>query len=168
MKKAEYDNALMWRIKMLYLESLSKMRVRGQSIKCFGVARPYSFDDVKRNIENLPKNLIIDFTQSFDADEDLSYSPMQTEVARSPKAKDMIKNFAGSMSRWARAGLPVVTKEQFDERFDKCKNCEHWNGSALLGTGRCKLCGCSTKAKLHLATEKCPIDKWGPIEKTKD
>jgi hypothetical protein len=30
----------------------------------------------------------------------------------------------------------------------------------MRGTGRCSKCGCSTWAKLRMASEKCPIDKW--------
>lgn len=76
---------------------------------------------------------------------------------------DMVKNFSRSMANWAKKGFKVVTPEQFEERLKTCQSCDQWNSAALAGTGRCKVCGCSTQAKLRLATEKCPIDKWGRL-----
>lgn len=80
----------------------------------------------------------------------------------STQAKSLLK--AGI--NWAKKGFPVVNEAQLNERLSMCASCEHWDKQAFKGTGRCKLCGCSTQAKLRLATEKCPIDKWGPIQTT--
>lgn len=67
-----------------------------------------------------------------------------------------------SFSRWILNGFPKTKKQLLNERLAICRDCEFWDGAALGGTGRCLKCGCSTWAKLRMATEKCPIDKWGP------
>ena len=58
------------------------------------------------------------------------------------------------------AGFEIVDETKMSERKSICKECEHWISSAWNGTGKCKLCGCSTWAKIRIATEKCPIGKW--------
>jgi hypothetical protein len=80
-----------------------------------------------------------------------------------PTADEMAKNLANSMANWAKKGFKLATSEQVAARLEVCKACPEWDGEALAGTGRCRKCGCSTQAKLRLATEKCPIDKWGPV-----
>ena len=73
-------------------------------------------------------------------------------------------NLAGSVSSWVKSGLPICSKEVLSDRFDICKGCEFWDQSGFTGTGKCQKCGCSTQAKLRMATEKCPIDKWMQVE----
>jgi hypothetical protein len=67
-----------------------------------------------------------------------------------------------SFLRWASKGFPKTQAQLVKERLAICQNCDLWDGKALNGTGRCKECGCSTWAKLRMATEKCPLNKWGP------
>jgi hypothetical protein len=83
-----------------------------------------------------------------------------------PTAKKMAVNLAQSMTKWVKSGFKLADLDKLQERLDICKGCEFWDKEALAGTGRCKKCGCSTQAKLRLAHEKCPIDKWGPIDQT--
>ena len=48
-------------------------------------------------------------------------------------------------------------------RTEICRTCEN----AILTAGvleRCKLCGCSTWAKVRVASESCPARKWGASE----
>jgi hypothetical protein len=80
-----------------------------------------------------------------------------------PTLAKMASTFFSSTLGWAKSGLKTVTADQFEARIEICKGCELWEGSGFAGTGRCKKCGCSTQAKLRMATEKCPIDKWGPV-----
>ena len=87
----------------------------------------------------------------------------ETGESNPPSLTQMASTFLGSALRWAKSGLQTVTTEQFYSRVEICKGCEFWEGSGFAGTGRCKKCGCSTQAKLRMATEKCPIDKWGPV-----
>ena len=87
------------------------------------------------------------------------------KTSEPPNIATMAKTFTNSMGDWIRSGFSVVTEEQLQKRLEICSGCEFWDKSAFVGTGKCKKCGCSTQAKLRLATEKCPIDKWLPIEK---
>ena len=82
------------------------------------------------------------------------------ETVGTPGIAKMASTFLSSTMRWAKSGMQTVTAEQFYSRVEICKGCEFWEGSGFGGTGRCKKCGCSTQAKLRMATEKCPIDKW--------
>jgi hypothetical protein len=76
-------------------------------------------------------------------------------------------SLASNLGVWAKAGFQVVDASQLQSRIDICRGCEFWDQSGFAGTGKCKKCGCSTQAKLRMATSKCPIDKWGPIEVVK-
>jgi hypothetical protein len=69
-------------------------------------------------------------------------------------------NLASSMKGWAASGFSLATPEQLESRMAICKGCEFWNESGFAGTGSCKKCGCSTQAKLRMATSKCPDGKW--------
>lgn len=79
------------------------------------------------------------------------------------KAIDMAKSFGDSAAKFIKAGMPKVSPKQFEERLQACKTCDLWDSSGFGGTGRCKKCGCSTWAKLRMATERCPIGKWEPV-----
>lgn len=72
----------------------------------------------------------------------------------------MAKDFSTEIIKWAKQGFKVVSPEQYQARFEVCKKCPLWDKDAFAGTGKCKKCGCSTRAKLSLITSKCPIDKW--------
>lgn len=87
-------------------------------------------------------------------------NPEENGQSQTPNLKDMAKSVTKSMANWAGSGFKIAPKEVFDQRLNECKACPHWNSEALANTGRCKICGCSTVAKLRLATEKCPIGKW--------
>jgi hypothetical protein len=82
-----------------------------------------------------------------------SLPPLKTQVASASK----------SLFKWASSGMKNVSAEELDRRRAICAGCEFWDVQAFQGTGRCQKCGCSTWAKLRMATEKCPIDKWGPV-----
>jgi hypothetical protein len=74
---------------------------------------------------------------------------------------ELAGNFAGAMTRWIAAGAPVVSAETYAARAAVCEGCEHWDGAARLGLGKCKAPGCGcTSLKRWLATEKCPLTKW--------
>jgi len=82
------------------------------------------------------------------------------QPANYPPARTMVKNFANSLIEWTKKGFKVVNEEQFNERLNICKGCDLFDKEALRGAGRCMACGCATQAKLRIATEKCPKDKW--------
>ena len=73
---------------------------------------------------------------------------------------DMAKSMVNSTTRWAKGGLKLTDEPTLKTRLETCHGCEHWNPKGFRGTGRCMKCGCSTWAKLRMATEKCPIGKW--------
>ena len=68
-----------------------------------------------------------------------------------------------SAADWAKAGFPKTNLNMIQQREEICNSCEFWNNKGFMGSGQCMKCGCSTYAKLRMATSKCPIDKWGPI-----
>lgn len=82
--------------------------------------------------------------------------------AELPSVWSMLKNVGSAAVKSAKSGFKMVTNAQYEERTNICKSCEFWNPKAFNNTGQCTKCGCSTVAKLKLATEKCPIDKWLP------
>lgn len=86
-----------------------------------------------------------------------------SETIHPPSLAQRVGSFSKSMANWAKKGFKIVTPGQFAERLNLCHSCPQWEAKAMAGTGRCKVCGCSTEAKLRLATEKCPLDKWGPV-----
>jgi len=67
-------------------------------------------------------------------------------------------------SRFAQSGFSSPSREILATREATCRTCEWWDADALKGTGRCKKCGCSTWAKLRMATERCPIGKWEAVQ----
>jgi predicted Zn-ribbon and HTH transcriptional regulator len=79
-----------------------------------------------------------------------------------PQLFDMTQTVVQSAKKWATGGFAKTNDETLKIRMETCRTCEFWNSQALRATGRCMKCGCSTWAKLRMATEKCPIGKWGP------
>jgi hypothetical protein len=67
---------------------------------------------------------------------------------------------AHSIAPWAINGFKLVDEETLASRMEICKGCEFWDAAGFVGTGRCQKCGCSTQAKLRMATSKCPEGKW--------
>jgi hypothetical protein len=82
---------------------------------------------------------------------------------RPVSAVDKVKSFLGAAKNLAKSGFQIADDALYNSRLEICKACPEWNPQAFLNTGQCKLCGCSTKAKLRLPLEKCPVDKWLPI-----
>jgi hypothetical protein len=74
----------------------------------------------------------------------------------------MLHNFANSAFGWIAHGLPFASEELVQNRLSICQACEFWNPEGFGGTGKCTKCGCSTWAKLRMATERCPVGKWEP------
>jgi hypothetical protein len=70
-----------------------------------------------------------------------------------------ITSFIGEMAKSAKSGFKMASEEEILKRKSICQSCPHWNQNAFMGSGKCKICGCSG-AKLWLATSSCPIKKW--------
>jgi len=67
-------------------------------------------------------------------------------------------------ARFARSGFQTTPPEILASREATCRACPEWDANALNNTGRCRKCGCSTWAKLRMATERCPLGKWEAAE----
>ena len=86
---------------------------------------------------------------------------MERAAGRSglPPAREQIANAGRSAARAigaaATGGQVAASSNVIKRRREICQTCDNWTG------GRCKLCGCFTSLKIKLATEACPIGKWG-------
>jgi hypothetical protein len=86
------------------------------------------------------------------------------ELTSPPSFLAQMVSAMGAATKFVEAGAPTLSKEALLDRMEICKGCEWWSPTAFNNTGRCLKCGCSTWAKLQMATESCPIGKWKPIE----
>lgn len=76
-------------------------------------------------------------------------------MAKSPTLLKMVKNFAKDLSKFTKAGAPVVDRFRYEDRVSTCLSCEH-----LIRNKRCGLCGCVVEVKAAWATAECPDGKW--------
>ena len=76
---------------------------------------------------------------------------------------EMLTRFGHAAHRFARSGFTATPPETLAQREATCRACPEWDATALNNTGRCRKCGCSTWAKLRMATERCPLGKWEAI-----
>jgi hypothetical protein len=90
----------------------------------------------------------------------LDRNQQDQEVSSTVSVLEMAGTLSNSILRWASSGFQVVANDVLEDRKTICSACDLWDPTAFGGTGRCKKCGCSTQAKLRIATEKCPIGKW--------
>lgn len=81
-------------------------------------------------------------------------------ITAHPSLPQQAASLAGSMATWAKGGFQVADEATLASRMEICKGCEFWDAAGFGGTGRCQRCGCSTQAKLRMATSKCPEGKW--------
>lgn len=77
-----------------------------------------------------------------------------------PKFGRQLRTAAAAAGRFIRHGAPTTPPDILAAREATCRACPEWDAAALNGTGRCRKCGCSTWAKLRMATESCPLGKW--------
>jgi predicted Zn-ribbon and HTH transcriptional regulator len=78
--------------------------------------------------------------------------------------KNALARFGQAANRFARSGFATTPPEILATREAFCRSCPEWDAEALNKTGRCRKCGCSTWAKLRMATERCPLGKWEAVE----
>ena len=79
------------------------------------------------------------------------------------KKTKQAQSVARAVTRFARAGFATTPTDILAQREATCRACPEWDAVALNATGRCRKCGCSTWAKLRMATESCPLGKWEAI-----
>jgi len=86
-----------------------------------------------------------------------------------PSVVERMKHAAGAGTRVVHAlanGEEIVVEaDEVERRRQICEVCEWWKAEAYLGAGGCAHadCGC-TGLKAWLATERCPVGKWGGNE----
>jgi hypothetical protein len=76
------------------------------------------------------------------------------------RTTEQIQAAAEAALRFSVGGFQLTPPSIMAERLAFCRLCDEWDGSGFGGTGRCRMCGCSTQAKLRMATECCPLGKW--------
>jgi hypothetical protein len=86
---------------------------------------------------------------------------MTTPQTCGPCLAQKVMSLGSSVAKWATSGFIVSNAEQIGFRIKTCKSCEFFINEK---NSRCGKCGCFTSPKIMMATEKCPIDKWGAIE----
>ena len=87
------------------------------------------------------------------------------ERLESPSLSRKFKNFTVGAIKHIAKGMPTCTQEEIDERLEICRGCKWFRGGSCLKCG----CACNNNKKflnkLAWADQKCPIGKWGKIEK---
>lgn len=82
---------------------------------------------------------------------------------RLARRAEMLTRFGHAAHRFARSGFAATPPEILATREATCRACDQWDAAALNATGRCRKCGCSTWAKLRMATERCPLGRWEAV-----
>lgn len=93
----------------------------------------------------------------------LAVPPAEEIAHRGSSISRQIPTAIRSAHRFARSGFQTTPSDILAEREATCRACAEWDAAALNSTGRCRKCGCSTWAKLRMATEACPIGKWKAV-----
>jgi len=73
----------------------------------------------------------------------------------------LITNFGKEFTTFAKKGMPLVSKDMYKERLEKCLDCEHRKNM------KCGLCGCLIAVKARMETAHCPDNptRWPRINK---
>ena len=80
-----------------------------------------------------------------------------------PSLPQQAASLGKSLINWTASRFTTTPPEALTTREATCRACPEWDAAALNATGRCRKCGCSTWAKLRMATERCPLGKWEPV-----
>jgi len=91
-------------------------------------------------------------------------SPKQQPHASPPGLAQRVWSYAQAVARWMAAGRPTRSAEEIARLLAICRACPHYDPKAQI----CRVCGCRTtdaasawRNKLAMATEECPMGKWG-------
>ena len=88
------------------------------------------------------------------------FEPSELAKITPPTLPKQAASLGKSLLNWTASGFSPTPPEVLATREATCRACQEWDAAALNNTGRCKKCGCSTWAKLRMATERCPLGKW--------
>ena len=83
--------------------------------------------------------------------------------ANPPSLPQQAASLGKSLLNWTASGFAATPPAILAAREATCRACPEWDAGAMGGTGRCRICKCSTWAKLRLATERCPLGKWEAV-----
>jgi hypothetical protein len=83
--------------------------------------------------------------------------------ANPPSLPQQAASLGKSLLNWTNSGFAATPPDILAAREATCRACPEWDAGAMGGTGRCRKCGCSTWAKLRMATESCPLGKWEAV-----
>ena len=83
--------------------------------------------------------------------------------ATPPSLPKQAASLGKSLLNWTASGLSTTPPDILATREATCRECPEWDATALNATGRCRKCGCSTWAKIRMASESCPLGKWEAV-----
>jgi hypothetical protein len=81
-----------------------------------------------------------------------------------PTLPQQAASLGKALVNWTSSGFTATPPDILATRESTCRACTEWDAAALNNTGRCRKCGCSTWAKIRMATERCPLGKWEAAE----
>ena len=85
------------------------------------------------------------------------YSALKRQFEERPPLSKQIKSLIRELARWKENGFKIASLKTFLARSAICKACPF--SYSTFGISRCGRCGC-TRAKLLLASARCPERKW--------
>ncbi len=131
--------------------------------KTLGIGEPPKFYDKKIDFPHFAKLREIykdDFELYNSIKKPQTLAQLKTEI--DPTLWEKMLNVGFAVQKFTSAGFTATPPEILATREATCRACPEWDAQALNKTGRCRKCGCSTWAKLRMATERCPLGKWEP------
>jgi hypothetical protein len=88
--------------------------------------------------------------------------------ATPPSLPQQAASLGKSLVNWTASGFTPTPPDILAAREATCRACPEWDATALNATGRCRKCGCSTWAKIRMASESCPLGKWEALRPAPD
>ncbi len=75
-----------------------------------------------------------------------------------PTPVQLAQNFTKAMVKFAKSGLKLVSKQEYEKRLQICNS----NQCGYYEKGRClhPACGCFLSKKCWIKSENCPLDLW--------
>jgi len=77
-----------------------------------------------------------------------------------PTALSKFSSLLDAVQKFISDGATIISADEQAERLAICSNCPKYNSSAFLGSGSCRLCGCSIKMKTRARSFACPLKHW--------
>ena len=90
-------------------------------------------------------------------------SKFSISSAPPPSLPQQAASLGKAIVNWTASGFSPTPPDILATREATCRACAEWDAAALNATGRCAKCGCSTWAKLRMASERCPLGKWEAV-----